>query len=193
MDLQVPARRPLPRGTLTTKGCFGFLYLRTRRRSAVIWLLLATISEAGLCFGRRRWPSLRRFFGTLLDAVAREHPEALVIDSVTEVLASGGGLDILHNVLYRAVKQSGVDVFLTAEKDVASKVTYVADNVIELLYEVYPYGVLREAVVRKIRGGKAGYSMPFIRPLSACRPRRLCGGGWTCPSPRGRGCTGRSP
>jgi hypothetical protein len=55
-------------------------------------------------------------FGTLLDAVARERPEALVIDSVTEVLASGGGLDIIHNVLYRAVKQSGVDVFLTAEK-----------------------------------------------------------------------------
>ncbi len=27
------------------------------------------------------------FFGTLLDAVAREMPEALVIDSVTEVLA----------------------------------------------------------------------------------------------------------
>jgi KaiC/GvpD/RAD55 family RecA-like ATPase len=102
------------------------------------------------------------FFGTLLDAVAREHPEALVIDSVTEVLASGGGLDIIHNVLYRAVKQSGVDVFLTAEKDVASKVTYVADNVIELIYEVYPYGALREAVVRKIRGGKAGYSIPFI-------------------------------
>jgi len=102
------------------------------------------------------------FFGTLLDAVARERPEVLVIDSVTEVLALGGGLDIIHNVLYRAVKQSGVDVFLTAEKDVASKVTYVADNVIELIYEVYPYGALREAVVRKIRGGKAGYSLPFI-------------------------------
>jgi KaiC/GvpD/RAD55 family RecA-like ATPase len=102
------------------------------------------------------------FFGTLLDAVARERPEALVIDSVTEVLALGGGLDILHNVLYRAVKQSGVEVFLTAEKDVASKVAYVADNVIELIYEVYPYGALREAVVRKIRGGKAGYSIPFI-------------------------------
>jgi len=102
------------------------------------------------------------FFGTLLDAVAREHPEALVIDSVTEVLASGGGLDIIHNVLYRAVKQSGVDVFLTAEKDEASRVAYVADNVIELVYEVYPYGASRDAVVRKLRGGKAGYSMPFI-------------------------------
>ena len=102
------------------------------------------------------------FFSTLLDAVARERPEALVIDSVTEVLAAGGGLDILHNVLYRAVKQSGVDVFLTAEKDEASRVAYVADNVIELVYEVYPYGASRDAVVRKLRGGKAGYSMPFI-------------------------------
>ena len=102
------------------------------------------------------------FFDTLLDAVMRERPEVLVIDSVTEVLALGGGLDIIHNVLYRAVKQSGVDVFLTAEKEVASKVAYVADNVIELIYEVYPYGALREAVVRKIRGGKAGYSIPFI-------------------------------
>jgi hypothetical protein len=38
----------------------------------------------------------------------------------------------------------------------------VADNVIELIYEVYPYGALREAVVRRIRGGMAGYSIPFI-------------------------------
>jgi predicted ATP-dependent serine protease len=60
------------------------------------------------------------FFDTLLDAVVRERPEALVIDSVTEALASGGGLDIIHNMLYRAVKQSRVDVFLTAEKDAAS-------------------------------------------------------------------------
>jgi KaiC/GvpD/RAD55 family RecA-like ATPase len=102
------------------------------------------------------------FFSTLLDAVARERPEALVIDSVTEVLAAGGGLDIIHNMLYRAVKQSGVDVFLTAEKEVAPNVAYVADNVVELIYEVYPYGAVREAVVRKIRGGRAGFSLPFL-------------------------------
>ena len=100
------------------------------------------------------------FFSTLLDAVARERPEALVIDSVTEVLAAGGGLDIIHNVLYRAVKQSGVDVFLTAEKEVAPKVAYVADNVVELIYEVYPYGAVREAVVKKIRGGRAASPSP---------------------------------
>jgi KaiC/GvpD/RAD55 family RecA-like ATPase len=34
------------------------------------------------------------FFSTLLDAVARERPEALVIDSVTEVLAAGGVLTL---------------------------------------------------------------------------------------------------
>ncbi|WP_148682442.1 RAD55 family ATPase [Pyrobaculum neutrophilum] len=102
------------------------------------------------------------FFNTLLDAVAREKPQALVIDSVTEFLAAGGGLDILHNIIYRAVKQSGVDVFLTAEREVAQRVAYVADNVIELFYEVYPYGAVREAVVRKIRGGRAGYTMPYV-------------------------------
>lgn len=102
------------------------------------------------------------FFNTLLDAVVREKPQALVIDSVTEFLAMGGGLDILHNVIYRAIKQGGVDVFLTAEREVAPKVAYIADNVVELLYDVYPYGAVREAVVRKIRGGKAGYTLPFV-------------------------------
>jgi len=125
-------------------------------------------ASLGYDFGERLvfWEAplveLEAFFSTLLDAVARERPEALVIDSVTEVLAAGGGLDIIHNVLYRAVKQSGVDVFLTAEKEVAPKVAYIADNVVELIYEVYPYGAVREAVVRKIRGGRAGFSLPFI-------------------------------
>ncbi|ABL88936.1 hypothetical protein Pisl_1787 [Pyrobaculum islandicum DSM 4184] len=39
---------------------------------------------------------------------------------------------------------------------------YVADNVIELIYEVYPYGAVREAVVRKIRGGRAGFIVPYV-------------------------------
>jgi len=94
--------------------------------------------------------------------VARERPEALVIDSITEILAAGGGLDVLHNILYRTVKPWGVDVFLTAEKEVAAKITYVADNVIELVYEVYPYGAVREVLVKKIRGGRAGYSLPYV-------------------------------
>ena len=78
------------------------------------------------------------FFTALLEAVARERPEALVIDSITEILAAGAGLDVIHNVLYRTVKQWGIDVFLTAEKEVATKIMYVADNVIELVYEVIP-------------------------------------------------------
>ncbi|MFP3250126.1 MAG: ATPase domain-containing protein [Thermoproteus sp.] len=102
------------------------------------------------------------FFGTLLDAVARERPQALVVDSVTEALAAGGGVGAIHNILYRAVKQGGVDVFITAEEEAASKVTYIADNVIKLDYEVYPYGAVREAVVKKVRGGRAGFSLPFV-------------------------------
>jgi hypothetical protein len=94
--------------------------------------------------------------------VARERPRALVIDSVTELLSASGGIDIIHNVFYRAVKQGGIDVFLTAEREVAPKVAYIADNVIELVYEIYPYGALREAVVRKVRGRRAGFSLPFL-------------------------------
>ena len=60
------------------------------------------------------------------------------------------------------MKRWGVDVFLTAEKEVAAKITYVADNVIELVYEVYPYGAVREALVKKRRGGRAGYSLPYV-------------------------------
>jgi len=101
-------------------------------------------ASLGYDFGERLvyWEAplveLEAFFSTPLDAVARERPEALVIDSVTEVLAAGGGLDIIHNVLYRAVKQSGVDVFLTAEKEVALKVAYVADNVVESITRCTP-------------------------------------------------------
>ncbi len=57
------------------------------------------------------------FFCILLGVVARWRPEVLVIDSVSEVLAAGGGLDITQKVLYRAVRQSGVDVFLAAERE----------------------------------------------------------------------------
>ncbi len=88
-------------------------------------------------------------------------------------------------MLYRAVKQSGVDVFLAAEREVAPKVAYVVANVVELIYEVYPYGAVREAVVRKIRGGRAGFSLPFlIREgkgvlfLAPAAPRRRPWSGW---------------
>lgn len=101
------------------------------------------------------------FFDTLVNSVIKERPGALVIDSITEFLGNGN-IDIIHNVVYRVIKQSGIDVFVTAEKEVAEKVAYVADNVIELVYDVRPYGAYREMVVRKIRGGRAGYAVPYI-------------------------------
>ncbi|MCU7787685.1 RAD55 family ATPase [Pyrobaculum sp. 3827-6] len=102
------------------------------------------------------------FFNTLVDSVIRERPGALVIDSITEFLSLGGGVDIIHNVVYRVIKQAGIDVFLTAEREVAEKVAYIADNVIELVYDLKPYGAIREMLVKKVRGGKAGYSVPFV-------------------------------
>ncbi|MEZ0319566.1 MAG: ATPase domain-containing protein [Pyrobaculum sp.] len=106
---------------------------------------------------------LEAFFNTLVNTVYRDRPEALVVDSITAFFADWQkGVEFLHNLIYRVVRRLGVDVFLTAEREVAEKVAYVADNVIELLYEVHPYGALRTAVVKKIRGGAAGYTIPYI-------------------------------
>jgi len=127
----------------------------------------ANMAKLGYEFGDRLvfWEAplgdVEAFFNALVDAVARERPEALVIDSVTAFLPHGG-LDLLQNLLYRVVRKMGVDVFLTAERQVAEQLTYLADNVIELRYEVYPYGSFRELVVRKVRGGPAGYTTPFL-------------------------------
>jgi hypothetical protein len=33
---------------------------------------------------------------------------------------------------------------------------------VELIYEVHPHGAVREAAVRNLRGGRAGFSLPFI-------------------------------
>ena len=45
---------------------------------------------------------------------------------------------------------------MTAEKQAAPEVTYVADNVVELIYGVYSCGAVREAVVR----GEGGLPPP---------------------------------
>ena len=92
---------------------YGFVYMRQLPKDVLgfcIWGRGLLLDAASLGYGER--PVHREapvagaeaFFSTLLDAVARE-PEALVINSV-----AGGGLDIIHNVLYRTVKQSGVSV-----------------------------------------------------------------------------------
>jgi len=146
-----------------------------RRYGNVFWVsafedeatFRANMAKLGYDFGERLvfWEApygeVEAFFNALVDAVAREGAEALVIDSVTAFLPQGG-LDLLQNLLYRVVRKMGVDVFLTAEEHVAGQLTYLADNVIELHYEVYPYGSFRELVVRKVRGGPAGYTRPFI-------------------------------
>jgi len=127
----------------------------------------ANMAKLGYEFGDRLvfWEAplgdVEAFFNALVDAVARERPEALVIDSVSAFLPQGG-VDLLQNLVYRVVRKMGVDVFLTAERQVAEQLTYLADNVIELKYEVYPYSSFRELVVRKVRGGPAGYTTPFI-------------------------------
>lgn len=146
-----------------------------RRYGKVFWVsafedeatFRANMAKLGYEFGDRLvfWEAplgeAEAFFNALVDAVAKERPEALVVDSVTAFLPQSG-VDLLQNLVYRVVRKMGVDVFLTAEAHVAEQLTYLADNVIELKYEVYPYGSFRELVVRKVRGGPAGYTTPFI-------------------------------
>jgi len=146
-----------------------------RRYGKVFWVsafedeatFRANMAKLGYEFGDRLvfWEAplgeAEAFFNALVDAVAKERPEALVVDSVTAFLPQGG-LDLLQNLVYRVVRRMGVDVFLTAERQVAEQLTYLADNVIELHYEVHPYGSFRELVVRKVRGGPAGYTTPFL-------------------------------
>jgi len=168
-----------------------------RRYGKVFWVsafedeaaFRANMAKLGYEFGGRLvfWEAplgeVEAFFNALVDAVARERPEALVVDSVTAFLPHGG-VDLLQNLVYRVVRRMGVDVFLTAEEHVAGQLTYLADNVIELKYEVYPYGSFRELVVRKVRGGPAGYTTPFLivegegivplaPPLGGARPAVL--------------------
>jgi len=146
-----------------------------RRYGKVFWVsafedeatFRANMARLGYEFGDRLvfWEAplgdVEAFFNALVDAVAREGPEALVVDSVTAFLPQGG-VDLLQNLVYRVVRKMGVDVFLTAEEHVAGQLTYLADNVIELKYEVHPYGSFRELVVRKVRGGPAGCTTPFL-------------------------------
>jgi len=168
-----------------------------RRYGKVFWVsafedeatFRANMAKLGYEFGGKLvfWEAplgeAEAFFNALVDAVAREGPEALVVDSVTAFLPQGG-VDLLQNLVYRVVRKMGVDVFLTAERQVAEQLTYLADNVIELRYEVHPYGSFRELVVRKVRGGPAGYTTPFIivegegfvplaPPASGARPMAL--------------------
>jgi len=156
-------------------GKTTFVAWWARRYGKVFWVsafedeatFRANMAKLGYEFGDRLvfWEAplgeVEAFFNALVDAVAREGPEALVVDSVTAFLPHGG-VDLLQNLLYRVVRKMGVDVFLTAERQVAEQLTYLADNVIELKYEVHPYGSFRELVVRKVRGGPAGYTTPFI-------------------------------
>lgn len=114
-----------------------------------------------LSFWEAPLADVESFIETLLGHVVIERPGALVIDSITGILGATR-LEVLHNVVYRTVKQLGVDVFLTAERDVAEKVTYIADNVVELSYNVTPFGAMREVIVKKVRGGRAGYTIPFL-------------------------------
>lgn len=159
----------------------------------------SNMARLGYAFGDRLtyWEAplvedLESLFQSLIDAVLKQRPDLLVLDSITELTYGDpqGGVRIIHNLLYRLVKSIGVDVIVTAERQVAERMMYIADNVIELRYDVYPYGTVRELVVRKVRGGRAGYVLPFaiaeglgfviIKAEAAARPGEVVKTGVSC-------------
>lgn len=131
----------------------------------------ANMAKLGYAFGDRLvyWEAplvedLEAFSRSLIEVAFQQKPDLLVLDSITELTYGDhpdGGVKVLHNLIYKLIKTAGMDVLATAERQVAERIMYIADNVIELRYDVYPYGTVRELVVRKIRGGRAGYALPF--------------------------------
>ncbi|MGC8583450.1 MAG: RAD55 family ATPase [Thermoproteus sp.] len=159
----------------------------------------ANMSRLGYDFGDRLayWEAplvddVEALLNSLMETVAAAKPELLVVDSVSELIYRDPevGAKAMHNMLYKLSKTFGVDVIVTAERQVAERLTYIADNVVELRYEVFPYGTVREMVVRKVRGGKAGYAVPFaiaeglgfvpIRAVTAAAPGGVLKTGVPC-------------
>ncbi|MEZ0248584.1 MAG: ATPase domain-containing protein, partial [Thermoproteus sp.] len=63
-----------------------------------------------LAFWEAPLVDVESFFNTLVDAVYREKPDALVVDSITAFLMEGGrGIELVHNLIYRVVRKLGVD------------------------------------------------------------------------------------
>lgn len=165
-----------PAGAGKTTFAAWYVYARSAR---ALWISLfedeatfrRNMANLGYNFGDRLifWEApavedLAAVFELIADVVAKNKPDIVVLDSVTELISGGdvhAGLRAVHNLIYRLMKSIGADVVMTAERQVAEGLTYIADNVIELRYDIFPYGTVREMVVRKIRGSKAGYVLPY--------------------------------
>lgn len=100
-------------------------------------------------------------FNYIVALATEEAPSLLVVDSISQLQ----GLDLrthLTNVIYRALKPTGVDILLTAEEEGAIPLNYIADNIIHLVRKVSERGVsTRYMDFEKMRGRPAGFVKPF--------------------------------
>ncbi|MEL9991416.1 MAG: RAD55 family ATPase [Thermoproteus sp.] len=100
-------------------------------------------------------------FNYIVAMTTEEAPSMLVIDSITQLQ----GLDVrshLTNVVYRALRPTGVDIVLVAEEEGVAPLNYIADNIIHLVRKVSERGVaVRYMDFEKQRGRPAGFVKAF--------------------------------
>ncbi len=100
-------------------------------------------------------------FNYVVALTAEQGPSLLVVDSISQLQ----GLDLrshITNVMYRALRPSGVDVLLLAEEEGVTPLNYIADNIIHLVRRISERGIaLRYADFEKMRGRAAGFVKPF--------------------------------
>ncbi|MGC9118721.1 MAG: RAD55 family ATPase [Thermoproteus sp.] len=100
-------------------------------------------------------------FNYVVALATEEGPSLLVLDSISQLQ----GLDVrghLTNVMYRALKPTGVDILLTAEEEGADPLSYIADNIIHLVRRVSERGIpTRYMDFEKMRGRPAGFVKAF--------------------------------
>lgn len=147
---------------------------RLRRGDKVLWVsfyedeetLLKNAKALGYDLGQAHiWNAVlanpQDVFNYIVALAADEGPSMLVVDSMSQLQ----GLDLRShatNVLYKALRSSGVDVVLIAEEEGAVPLSYITDNVIHLVRKISERGIAaRYADFEKMRGRAAGFVKPF--------------------------------
>jgi KaiC/GvpD/RAD55 family RecA-like ATPase len=147
---------------------------RLRRGEKVLWvsfyedrdLLLKNAAALGYDLNKAHiWDAVlakaEDVFNYIIALTTEEGPSLLVLDSISQLQ----GLDVrghLTNVMYRALRPTGVDVLLTAEEEEANPLSYIADNIVHLVRKVSERGVAtRYMDFEKMRGRPAGFVKAF--------------------------------
>ncbi|MGC8582098.1 MAG: RAD55 family ATPase [Thermoproteus sp.] len=162
-------------GTGKTSLCMRIAHEALRAGRRVLWVSLYEGKDlflqeaAGLGYkleGVDFWEAVmaepEAFWNRLLDYVAERRPDVLVLDSVTPLVEGVGGRSLMLNALYRVLRPSSIDVFMTVEVDTPPFVLYIADNVVRLFLERTEEGVPeRKMCIDKARGLPGGYCRQF--------------------------------